>query len=153
MFDCADSRFIQSTFKERFKFNLLARRKREAATQSGMNVCLCVPFSFPYIVPQLFEKTHFPSTHRTQTSSEGKKKRDVRISFTPTMRIFPLTQTPTVGVDGNEKKVQAIRWQAAGESVLGMCEKGVRVWICDKKWLYGSCTLEYFPFGESMCKL
>jgi hypothetical protein len=28
------------------------------------------------------------------------------------------------GVDGNEKKkVQAIRWQAAGESVLGMCEE------------------------------
>jgi hypothetical protein len=63
------------------------------------------------------------------------------------------TEGELFGVDGNEKKSKPFGSRRRAKAFWG-CVKGVRVRICDKKWLYGSCTLKSFSFREkSMCRL
>jgi hypothetical protein len=115
-----------------------------------------------YVFQQHIQLSPIPSNRRRQcTTSEGKQGRDVREypSYTHNIKNFPTSHTQThtqgelFGVDGNEKKSKPFGSRRRAKAFWG-CVKGVRVRICDKKWLYGSCTLKSFSFREkSMCRL
>jgi hypothetical protein len=115
-----------------------------------------------YVFQQHTQLSPIPSNRRRQcTTSEGKRGRDVREypSYTHNIKNFPTSHTQThtqgelFGVDGNEKKSKPFGSRRRAKAFWG-CVKGVRVRICDKKWLYGSCTLKSFSFREkNMCRL
>lgn len=93
--------------------------------------------------------------HQRRHCKREWKKRDVRISFTPTTsKYFPSahTQRELFGVDGNEKKSKPFGGRRQAKAFWG-CVKGVRVRICDKKWLYGSCTLKSFFFRRKHVRI
>lgn len=101
-----------------------------------------------------------PSFNADSVQARRQKEGCENILFTPTTtsQIFPFhTQTHTqrelFGVDGNEKKKSKPFGSRRRAKAFWGCVKGVRVRICDKKWLYGSCTLKSFSFRKkSMCR-
>lgn len=103
-----------------------------------------------------------PSESTQTVCDERRKNREGMWEYPPTpstSKIFLQTHTQThtqgelFGVDGNEKKSKPFGSRRRAKAFWG-CVKGVRVRICDKKWLYGSWTLKSFSFREeNMCRL